>query len=153
MRYPLPLLTGALALVVIAGAAGAADGPPDLDVKATCQSSVRADASVSETSTVEGCLRSEDAARKEARRRWGDYTPAAKNQCEKQFQAGGFPSYVELVTCLELASGTVPSQGTGPGADTSAGGRRQKPDPNAGSVTAEPKPSDRVNPIEVLEKP
>ncbi|WP_419953186.1 hypothetical protein [Methylobacterium sp.] len=153
MRYPVPLLTGALAFVALTGAALAADGPPKLDVQATCKSSVRAEASVSDTSTVEGCLRSEEAARKEAQRRWGDYSPAAKRQCEKQFEAGGFPSYVEMVTCLELASGTVPTQGTGPGADTSSGARREKADGNAGAAAAEPKPSQRTNPIEVLEKP
>ncbi|WP_019906233.1 hypothetical protein [Methylobacterium sp. 77] len=153
MRYPFTLLTGALALVALTGAGSAADGPPTLDVKATCKSDVRAEASVSDNSTVEGCLRSEEDARKEAQRRWGDYSSAAKSQCEKQFQAGGYPSYVEMVTCLELASGTVPTQGTGPGADKSSGARREKADGNAGAVTAEPRPSQRTNPIEVLEKP
>jgi hypothetical protein len=35
-------------------------------------------------------------AKKEAEQHWGSYTAAAKRQCQDQFKAGGFPSYVEM---------------------------------------------------------
>lgn len=134
-----PVLGGAFALLLLAAPALAADGPPDLDIAKTCQSA--ASASVSDNASQDGCLRSERAAHDEVKRRWGEFTPAAKNQCEKQFQAGGFPSYVEMVTCLELASGTgLPRQS----------GERTTPQPS--SVTKEPSPAQRTNPIEVLNK-
>lgn len=133
-------LAGTLALLLLGAAAQAAEGPPDLNIERTCRSA--ASASVSDNASQEGCLRSERESRDEVKRRWNEFTPAAKNQCEKQFQAGGFPSYVEMVTCLELASGT--------GLPKRAG------DPNAGkgtsSVTQEPSPAQRTNPIEVLNK-
>ena len=130
----------------------AADAPPTLDVEATCKSAIEAQASVSDNATVDGCLRSEREAKAEATRRWSDYTPAAKTQCEKQFQAGGFPSYVEMVTCLELASGTVPTQpgGAGTGSGTKDQGRTER---NSDSTTPQADPNQRTNPIDVLNKP
>ncbi|MCJ2045787.1 hypothetical protein MKK58_14795 [Methylobacterium sp. J-078] len=132
------LLTGAFALLLLGAAAQAESGPPQLDINRTCQSA--ASASVSDNASQEGCLRSERASRDEVKRRWGEFSPAAKRQCEKQFEAGGFPSYVEMVTCLELASGT---------------GLPKKPDdPHAGkgasSATQEPSPVQRTDPIKVL---
>ncbi|WP_236960811.1 hypothetical protein [Methylobacterium durans] len=159
MTHARMILAGAAALATLGLSVGtaAADGPPKLDVDATCRSAARAEVSVSDNASVEGCLRSERDARKEAERRWGDYSSAAKRQCEQQFQAGGYPSYVEMVTCLELASGTVPTQSGGGGAATAGPGAPQRTtggaERGAGDVTREPSPSDRTNPIEVLNKP
>ncbi|NEU10631.1 hypothetical protein G3T14_00620 [Methylobacterium sp. BTF04] len=136
-----PLLAGAFALMMLVAPALGAEGPPDLDIARTCQSA--ASASVSDTASQDGCLRSERAAHDEVKRRWGEFTPAAKSQCEKQFEAGGFPSYVEMVTCLELASGT--------GLPRQSGDRTSPQTPS--SVTKEPSPAQRTNPIDVLNKP
>ena len=130
------LLTGFAALLLTMAPAGAAGGPPNLDIEKTCQSA--ASAGVNDNASKDGCLRSERSAHDEIKRRWGEFTPAAKRQCEKQFEAGGFPSYVEMVTCLELASGT---------------GLKSDGEQGGGSVTKEPHPSPRTDPIEVLGKP
>jgi hypothetical protein len=134
------LLTGAFALLLLGAAARAESGPPQLDIDRTCRSA--ASASVSDNASQEGCLRSERASRDEVKRRWGEFTPAAKRQCEKQFEAGGFPSYVEMVTCLELASGT--------GLPASSGGTNAAKGTGTGSATREPSPSQRTDPIKVL---
>ena len=119
---------------------------PNLDVEQTCRSSQVANTSISDQANYDGCLRSEREARKEAERKWGTYSSAAKRQCEDQFKAGGFPSYVEMVTCLELASGTVPTQ-------SDAGGPAVKTRREGGAaLTREPPASQRTNPIEVLEQ-
>jgi hypothetical protein len=136
MTHSQSLLAGLAALVLTLAPAVAADGPPSLDIEKTCQSA--ASAGVNDNASKDGCLRSERSAKDEVRRRWGEFPPAAKRQCEKQFEAGGFPSYVEMVTCLELASGT------GLKSDGQQGGT---------SVTKEPHPSQRTDPIEVLGKP
>ena len=137
MRTLVPC-TGALALLLLGASARAESGPPDLNIEQTCRSA--ASASVSDNASQEGCLRSERASHAEVKRRWNEFTPAVKNQCEKQFQAGGFPSYVEMVTCLELASGTgLPKQA----GDSGAG-------KGASSVTQEPSPAQRTDPIKVL---
>lgn len=130
-------LAGILALVLMAAPARADDGIPDFDIAKTCQSA--AQASVSDNASQEGCLRSERAAHDEIKRRWGEFAAPAKRQCEKQFEAGGSPSYVEMVTCLELASGTgLPRQS----------GDRTPPQPS--NSTREPNAAQRTDPIKVL---
>lgn len=132
-------LAGFLALVLTAAPARAAEGVPDFDIAKTCQSA--AQANVSDQASQDGCLRSERAAHKEIERRWGEFPASAKSQCEKQFEAGGSPSYVEMVTCLELASGTgLPRQS----------GDRTTPQPS--KVTREPNAAQRTNPIDVLKE-
>lgn len=131
------LLTGASALVllaqpfIVAQPAYAQAGPPDLDVAATCKSAGSISVGTQEESR-DGCLRSEREARDEVKRRWSEFSPEAKTQCGKQAELGGSPGYVEMVTCLELASG---SKGAGSSTPT-------KPDPNQ-----------RTNPIDVLGTP
>ncbi len=136
--HTLPL-AGFFALVLAAAPARAAEGVPNFDIAKTCQSA--AQASVSDNASQDGCLRSERAAHEEVKRRWGEFPAAAKTQCEGQFEAGGFPSYVEMITCLELASGTgLPRQS----------GDRTTPQPS--TSTREPKANQRTNPIEVLDQ-
>lgn len=145
-RRSLPGARALAALALLAGPAFA-DAVPKLDIETTCKSANKANVGLGDNANEDGCLRSEREARKEAERKWGDYTPAAKRQCQSQFKAGGYPSYVEMVTCLELASGTVPAQQTS-GAD----GREAPRASDAGNLTQEPPASQRTNPIEVLDR-
>lgn len=148
-----PPLALALTLGLLAGSA-LADAVPDLDVEKTCRSAQIAGSGVSDKASYDGCLRSENDARREAQNHWGSYSEPAKRQCEAQFKAGGYPSYVEMVTCLELASGTVPTQtgdgGKAVGGPGSPGAVRAQRE-GATSLTREPPASQRTNPIEVLE--
>jgi hypothetical protein len=148
-----PLLPAA-ALLGLAVTAARADVVPNLDVERTCRSAQVANTSISDQANYDGCLRSEREAKKEAERHWGSYTAAAKRQCEDQFKAGGFPSYVEMVTCLELASGAVPTQSNeggravgGPGSPRDVKAQQE----GGASLTREPPASQRTNPIQVLE--
>lgn len=150
---PRPLPLAAIGLALLAGPALAADGPPKLDVESTCRSAQRAQVAISDKASLEGCLRSERGAHDELKKRWGDFPASAKTQCSQQFKAGGSPSYVELVTCLELASGTTPTQAdaTKAGGSTDVGGAAGAGEKKAGSrLTREPSPSQRTNPIDVL---
>ena len=140
----LTILAAAFGLVLSIGPALAQDGPPVLDVEGTCNSPGRTSAGPSGRATAEGCLRSERTAYDQLKKRWGEFTPDAKSQCSKQSDAGGFPSYVETLTCLELATGPVPNQ---PG-----GGGMQGAKDAGGKLTDEPSPKQRTNPIDVLEK-
>jgi hypothetical protein len=131
-----------------------ADAVPNLDVEKTCKSAQVTNTTISDQANYDGCLRSEREAKKEAERQWGTYTSAAKRQCENQFKAGGYPSYVEMVTCLELASGTVPTQSNeggqavgGPGSPRDVKAQRE----GAANLTKEPPASQRTDPMKVLE--
>ncbi|SDM21105.1 hypothetical protein SAMN05216360_101206 [Methylobacterium phyllostachyos] len=146
--------TLALLTLALAPAPARADTVPSLDVEQTCRSAQVANTSISDQANYDGCLRSEREAKKEAERHWGNYTPAAKRQCQNQFKAGGYPSYVEMVTCLELASGTVPTQSTeggqavgGPGSPRDVKAQRE----GGANLTKEPPASQRTNPMKVLD--
>jgi hypothetical protein len=150
------MVPGSLTLLTLAllPAAARADAVPNLDVERTCQSAQVTNTTISDKANYDGCLRSEREAKKEAERHWSSYTPAAKRQCQDQFKAGGYPSYVEMVTCLELASGTVPTQNTeggravgGPGAPQDVKAQRE----SGASLTKEPPASQRTDPIKVLD--
>jgi hypothetical protein len=146
--------TLALLALTLAATAAHADAVPNLDVEKTCQSAQVTNTSISDQANYDGCLRSEREAQREAQRHWDTYTPAAKRQCSEQFKAGGYPSYVEMVTCLELASGTVPTQsGTGGQAVGGPGSPRDVKVQREGgaNLTKEPPASQRTNPIQVLE--
>lgn len=145
MRPAIPHLCAVLGLTLLASQA-MAEGPPEFDVRQTCRSSGGSSLGLSEKDSQEGCLRSERAAHDELKRRWGEFSPSAKAQCSKQAAAGGSPSYVETVTCLELATGTVPAQ-TGDGGPKPAVPARQE----SSTLTAEPSAKQRTNPIEVLD--
>ena len=131
-----------------------ADAVPTLDVEKTCRSAQVAGSGISDRANYDGCLRSERDAKREAEHKWGSYSAAAKRQCEAQFHAGGYPSYVEMITCLELASGTVPTQTNDGGKAVSGPGSPRganAPSEGGSNLTREPPASQRTNPIEVLE--
>jgi len=69
---------------------------PRFDVGATC----RADQS---KPTVDDCMVDENRARQRLESEWGQFTPADRTQCTQVSSTRGFQSYVELVTCLEMA--------------------------------------------------
>jgi len=52
---------------------------------------------------LEKCIENESAAREELQLLWIQSTTADKNSCVGETSMGGTPSYVELLTCLEMA--------------------------------------------------
>jgi hypothetical protein len=49
------------------------------------------------------CQRDEQDARSKLEKDWSQYSAAQRNQCDGLVTTGGAPSYVELLTCLEMA--------------------------------------------------
>lgn len=145
-RKTLPAFLACLALW--GGPARAQEGPPVLDIDEVCASAGAAQPGLDKQTSVAGCKRSEGEARDTLRKRWDEFTPEAKRQCSRQAEAGGSPSHVETLTCLELASG-VPSlpPGDQPRSPEAAPAR-----PAGKALTEEPSPRQRTNPIEVLER-
>jgi hypothetical protein len=151
-----PFVPGTLAvLLTFAVGPALADSVPNLDVEQTCKSAQAAGSGLSDRASYDGCLRSERDAKHQAEQHWGSYTAASKRQCEAQFKAGGYPSYVEMVTCLELASGTVPTgsddKGTAVGGNGSSRAAKSQRD-GAQNLTKEPSASQRTDPLKILER-
>jgi hypothetical protein len=49
------------------------------------------------------CQRDEQDARSKLEKDWSQYSAAQQRQCDGLVTTGGAPSYVELLTCLEMA--------------------------------------------------
>ena len=78
----------------------AADGVPVLNVKPTCEAGEVA-AVTPGRQHVENCLRTEEAARDQVKTSWSSFPAADKKDCVGTATIGP-PSYVDLLTCLEI---------------------------------------------------
>ncbi|MGE3149627.1 MAG: hypothetical protein AB7K04_11235 [Pseudorhodoplanes sp.] len=80
--------------------AQAADGVPDFDTRPSCTGAARASVT---NRDMEGCMRQEREAREQLVRSWSQFAPADRTSCQDSTSLGGIPSYVEFLTCLEIA--------------------------------------------------
>jgi hypothetical protein len=95
----------ASAFAVMTGVAAAAE-VPTIPIERTCRAAKPLDAQ--DTQPVETCLRDERAARSELQGEWARFAESQRRLCVEQTNTGGFPSYVEVLTCLEMY-GPAPS--------------------------------------------
>ena len=89
------------AVLLLSAPLGLASEVPHLDYEATCRAArplIPEDRTPHQT-----CVNDQTRARSELERRWGQFPTAAKGRCIAESKLGGSPSYVELLTCLELA--------------------------------------------------
>jgi hypothetical protein len=94
----IPML-GALMLVGVQ-AALAADGPPRLNVDTSCGAAA---ASGVNGRTHDACMSEENTARSTLSDKWQQFSAGQQARCADLVRMGGPPSYVELLTCLEMA--------------------------------------------------
>jgi hypothetical protein len=79
----------------------AADPVPKFDIGASCRSAGAA--AVIGTRDTAACERDEIIARDTLEKGWSQSTPSDLARCVRLVTLGGSPSYVELLTCLEMA--------------------------------------------------
>jgi hypothetical protein len=77
-----------------------ADTVPALDVRQSCNAAARG--SVIEGRDTEACMNDERAAQDQTKQNWSKYSTSDKTQCVGMVRQGGPPSYVELLSCLEM---------------------------------------------------
>ena len=77
-----------------------ADDPPKLDVTTTCTAA--AQYSISAGRDKEACLGDESTAQTTLAQNWSKYNADDKSQCVGTVKTGGPPSYVELLSCIEI---------------------------------------------------
>jgi hypothetical protein len=92
----------AAALLTIAPAAFAADAVPKFDIAKNCKAEVADASGVGETMT--SCMRDEEDAKRQLAERWAQFAKDDKSVCISETSMDGTPSYVELQTCLEIAT-------------------------------------------------
>ncbi|WMT72450.1 hypothetical protein [Bradyrhizobium sp. Ash2021] len=81
------------------------DRVPKLNVEATCKASVATDKAMGLdlAQSYEDCMRDENAAQQQLAAVWLANSNELRNQCEGEATAAGSDSYVDLLTCLQMA--------------------------------------------------
>jgi hypothetical protein len=99
MKYMLAGVLSFPALIAIAAfSADAAEGVPVLDVSTSCQ-----DEAAVAPERKKQCMQDEQSAREVLVREWEKFDAADRRQCSAVATLGGTSSYVELLTCLQMA--------------------------------------------------
>ena len=78
----------------------AAEQPPQLNVDKSCDAAA---AHGLNGRTRDACMREENAAQSALKDKWKNFSARQHTRCTGLVQMGGPPSYVELLTCLEMA--------------------------------------------------
>ena len=78
----------------------AADQPPTLNIARTC---LGADRDLSATTKPGQCERIEEEARNTLASEWSNFSAGDRRDCVAITKIGGVPSYVQVLTCLEIA--------------------------------------------------
>jgi hypothetical protein len=112
---------------------------PQLNYEPSCRAAMHATTGASSTRTESACLSDEKAAKSKLHQEWGQFSASQKGHCIRLLNAGGSPSYVELLTCVEMGKAvkrldsrrnakakTTPAETTGRAPVESGGSRRPK---------------------------
>ncbi|HET7803867.1 MAG TPA: hypothetical protein VFL53_06485 [Pseudolabrys sp.] len=79
----------------------AADAVPKFNLEETCRRA--GEVSLSLGRSTGDCKRDEDDAHSKLQQDWAQYSPAQRASCVRFTSLDRSPSYVELLTCLEIA--------------------------------------------------
>jgi hypothetical protein len=82
-----------------------ADGVPKFDVARQCRldSTQAFDLNAGMNETVKRCVADEQQALTQLQTQWSQFREPNKAQCSEETSIGGTSSYVDLLTCLQLA--------------------------------------------------
>jgi hypothetical protein len=86
-----------------------ADKVPALNVEQSCHGAAqvavpKADGKMPSAAEIrESCFAKEQNARDQLSQQWKNFAATHRTSCIRSTSAGGIPSYIELLTCLEIA--------------------------------------------------
>jgi hypothetical protein len=102
-------LTAILALVLAQFTVAAAAGLPRFNIRATCRQAQPLLGS-GDKDVYQGCMDSEVQARERLAKSWLSFKNGSRKNCVGETQIGGVPSYVDLLSCLQLEkeAGSLP---------------------------------------------
>jgi hypothetical protein len=82
----------------------AADRPPNFNIGQTCRLDLTAAFGQDISQQYKSCVSDEQNARQQLQRQWPTFPPAMRTSCASQESIGGTPSYVSLLTCLQMSN-------------------------------------------------
>jgi hypothetical protein len=100
----------ALALMAASPAFAASD-IPRLDIQKTCRNEARQDPA---DYSITGCVGDEDKSRVDLEKQWPTFSAASRQFCTEESGSGWDPSYVELLTCLQMHDAAAAPQARTP---------------------------------------
>jgi hypothetical protein len=89
------------------------DRLPDFDVGPSCRAG--ANSGVSLRQDAQACMQNEQRAKDQLKQSWRGYSSADTSRCLRLTHTGGPPSYVEVLTCIEMmdAARKIPDANAG----------------------------------------
>jgi hypothetical protein len=107
------------ALLAALPASAAFADAPTLNVQATCRATPAVN--LDQQATYDNCMRSENAARDRLNKTWAKMRVDWRSTCLKTTTLGGVPSYVELLTCVEMREAAANGQSGAPSGSMTGG--------------------------------
>jgi hypothetical protein len=89
----------------VLGSAASAQQLPRFNIEATCRTAQALTAE--DRDPVQGCMRDEADAERQLQAIWSGASAAHRQTCAAETQVAGPPSYVEVLTCLQMQQGTA----------------------------------------------
>ena len=98
--FLLPILVG------LPLATPVADTVPKLAVESSCKAAMSADAALGadRDQTFQSCMNDENQAHDELVKTWTSFPAPLRTRCEAEASAGGLPSYVDFLVCMQVAN-------------------------------------------------
>jgi len=87
-------------IFLLAGAAVSASELPRFNIEATCRAAPSMQGGVQ--NPYPSCMKDEEAALGELKRTWTTYNTGSQSECVSFGKMGSAPSYVEVLTCLQM---------------------------------------------------
>jgi hypothetical protein len=79
-----------------------ADGVPKFDIARSCKLDVAATAGLAVDQSIKSCMNDEQKAKRQLASQWSKFPAAGRASCISEESIGDTPSYVSLLTCLQL---------------------------------------------------
>ncbi|MGH1575019.1 hypothetical protein ACRAWG_35710 [Methylobacterium sp. P31] len=89
-----------LLLTLLAATSAQADEVPRFNIKAICGEAPSL--GQSSQTTDQGCMHDETLARSQLEQQWSGFKAQHRENCIREVSIGGPPSYVALLTCLQM---------------------------------------------------
>ncbi len=87
-------------IVLVTTGAVSASELPHFNIEATCRAAPSLQGGIQ--NPYPSCMKDEEAALTELKRTWTTYNPGNRSECVSFGKMGSAPSYVEVLTCLQM---------------------------------------------------
>ena len=82
-----------------------ADTMPKFDIARSCKIDAAATAGISVDQPTANCMRDEQQALQQLGSQWSSFPAQSRASCSSEEKIGDSPSYVSLLTCLQMSKG------------------------------------------------